>query len=101
MHFLRTYLGTKFRVRHIDEILTDITMAHKYIPPAPLERTIIGDKDKHISPYPDQELSNGLGSYQNLLLPCNQLKQLPPEAGRRYSREQSLPLGMGSVVLAQ
>lgn len=30
--FCGTYLGTKFRVRHIDEILTDITMAHKYIP---------------------------------------------------------------------
>ncbi|MFH1229893.1 MAG: radical SAM protein [Planctomycetota bacterium] len=30
--FCGTYLGTKFRLRHMDEILTDITMAHKVIP---------------------------------------------------------------------
>ncbi|MFH0888252.1 MAG: glycosyltransferase family 4 protein [Planctomycetota bacterium] len=44
---------------------------------APLERTIIRDKDKHISPHPDRELSNaprgtsGLRSSENLLLRAN------------------------------
>ncbi|MFH1231692.1 MAG: hypothetical protein V1709_09380, partial [Planctomycetota bacterium] len=36
--------------------------------PAPLERTIIENKDKHISSHPDRELSNGLRSLENLLL---------------------------------
>ena len=43
--------------------------------PAPLERTTIGNKDKHMSPHLDRELSNGLRSSTNLLLPDSSTHQ--------------------------